>query len=119
VIGKTTTFVSFFNDEGGSPLYHGAGISASARYAVSAHFQASVGYTYMRDQSRGENDADQFSAACEYEISPTVTLYASVAMLRNHGDAEFTLRGVDVTGLTPAYPGAPVRGVEFGLIERF
>ena len=46
-------------------------------------------------------------------------LYASAGMLRNHGSAEFTLRGVDVTGLTPAYPGAPVRGVQFGLIDRF
>lgn len=72
-----------------------------------------------RDQSGGDNNADQFSAACEYDLSARVMLYASAGMLRNHGSAEFTLRGVDVTGLTPAYPGAPVRGVQFGLIDRF
>jgi predicted porin len=119
VIDKTTAFVSFFNGDGGSPRYHDAGISVSARYAVTARLRASLGYTYMRDESGGDNNADQFSAACEYDLSARLMLYASAGMLRNHGSAEFTLRGVDVTGLTPAYPGAPVRGVQFGLIERF
>jgi predicted porin len=118
-LGKTTAFVSFFNGDGGSPRYHDDGMSVSARYAVSAHFRASLGYTYMRDQSGGDNNADQFSAACEYDLSATLMLYASAGMLRNHGSAEFTLRGVDVTGLPPAYPGAPVRGVQFGLIDRY
>jgi hypothetical protein len=40
-------------------------------------------------------------------------------MLRNRGDATFTLRGVNVVGLPVAYPGAPVRGVQVGMIERF
>ncbi|WP_424062430.1 porin [Paraburkholderia sp.] len=118
-IGKTTAFVSFFNGDGGSPRYHDEGVSVSARYAVSASLRASLGYTYMRDQSGGDNNADQFSAACEYDLSASLMLYASVGMLRNHGDAEFTLRGVDQTGLAPAYPGAPVRGVQFGVIDRF
>lgn len=118
-IGKTTAFVSFFNGDGGSPRYHDEGMSVSARYAVSASLRASLGYTYMRDQSGGDNNADQFSAACEYDLSASLMLYASVGMLRNHGDAEFTLRGVDQTGLAPAYPGAPVRGVQFGVIDRF
>jgi predicted porin len=119
VLGKTTAFVSFFNGDGGSPRYHDDGMSVSARYAVSAHFRASLGYTYMRDQSGGDNNVDQFSAACEYDLSARLMLYASAGMLRNHGSAEFTLRGVDVTGLPPAYPGAPVRGVQLGLIDRF
>jgi predicted porin len=119
VLGKTTAFVSFFNGDGGSPRYHNDGMSVSARYAVSARLRASLGYTYMRDQSGGDNNVDQFSAACEYDLSARVMLYASAGMLRNHGSAEFTLRGVDVTGLPPAYPGAPVRGVQFGLIDRF
>lgn len=119
VIGKTTAFVSFFNGDGGSPRYHDDGMSVSARYAVSARFRASLGYTYMRDRSGGDNNVDQFSAQCEYDMSPTLMLYASAGILRNHGDAEFTLRGVDVTGLPAAYPGAPVRGVQFGMIDRF
>jgi predicted porin len=118
-LGKTTAFVSFFNGDGGSPRYHDEGIAVSARYAITARLRASLGYTYLQDQSGGDNNADQFSAACEYDLSARVMLYASAGLLRNHGSAEFTLRGVDVTGLAPAYPGAPVRGVQFGMIDRF
>jgi hypothetical protein len=46
-------------------------------------------------------------------------LYASAGALRNRGNATFTLRGVNVTGLPTAYPGAPVRGVQIGMINRF
>lgn len=46
-------------------------------------------------------------------------LYITAADLENRGNATFTLRGVNVTGLPVAYPGAPVRGVQFGTIERF
>jgi predicted porin len=102
--GKTTAYVSFFNGDGGSPRYHDDGAAVSARYAISPRLRASLGYTYMRDRSGGDNNGDQFSAACEYDISPALMFYASAAMLRNHGEADFTLRGVNVTGLTPAYP---------------
>lgn len=119
VIGKTTAFVAFFNGDGGSPRYHDAGVSVSARYAVSAQFRASVGYAYVRDESSGDNNADQFSAACEYDLSSTLMLYASAGWLRNRADAEFTLRGTDQTGLPAAYPGAPIRGVQLGVIDRF
>ncbi|WP_404935512.1 porin [Paraburkholderia sp. DHOC27] len=119
VIGKTTAFVSFFNGDGGSPRYHDDGLSLSARYAFSTRLRASLGYTYMRDQSGGDNNADQFSAACEYDVSTDLMLYASAGLLRNRGSGEFTLRGVDVTGLPPAYPGAPIKGVQLGVIDRF
>ncbi|WP_260854162.1 porin [Paraburkholderia sp. BCC1886] len=118
-LGKTTAFVSFFNGDGGSPRYHDDGLSVSARYAVSTRLRASLGYTYMRDRSGGDSNADQFSAACEYDVSPKLMLYASAALLQNHGDAAFTLRGVNVTGLPAAYPGAPIKGVQFGMIDRF
>ncbi|TDV39393.1 putative porin [Paraburkholderia caballeronis] len=118
-VGQVTGFVSYFNGDGGSPRYHDDGLSVSARYAVTPRFRASLGYTYMRDRSGGDNDADQFSAACEYDVSRRLLLYASAGILRNRADAEFTLRGVNVVGLPPAYPGAPVRGVQLGAIERF
>ncbi len=118
-IGKATTFLSFFNGDGGTPRYHDDGLSLSARYAVTNRFRASLGYTYMRDRSSRDNNADQLSAACEYDVSPRVMLYASAAVLNNRANAEMTLRGVNVTGLTPAYPGATVRGMQFGMIDRF
>ncbi len=119
VYGPVTGFLSFFNGDGGTPRYHNDGVSVSARYAVSARFRASLGYTYMRDRSGGDNNADQFSAACEYDLSKRVLLYASAGWLRNHGEGEMTLRGVNVTGLTPSWPGASVRGVQFGMIDHF
>ncbi|NLP64923.1 porin [Paraburkholderia sacchari] len=119
VYGPVTGFISFFNGDGGTPRYHNDGVSVSARYAVSARFRASLGYTYMRDRSGGDNDADQFSAACEYDVSRRVLLYASAGWLRNHGQGEMTLRGVSVAGLPPSWPGATVRGVQFGMIDRF
>jgi len=118
--GKTTAFLSFFNGDGGStPVYHNDGMAVSLRYAVSARFRASLGYAFLRDRSGGDNDADQFSAMCEYDMSRRLLLYASAGFLRNKGDAQQTLRGVNTVGLPPAYPGAPVRGVQFGAIERF
>lgn len=119
VYGPVTGFLSFFNGDGGTPRYHDDGVSLSARYAISARFRASLGYTYMRDRSGGDNNADQFSAACEYDLSKRVLLYASAGWLRNRGEGEMTLRGVNVTGLTPSWPGATVRGVQFGMIDRF
>ncbi|QNB16977.1 porin [Paraburkholderia tropica] len=119
VYGPVTGFLSFFNGDGGTPRYHNDGVSVSARYAVSARFRASLGYTYMRDRKGGGDNADQFSAACEYDFSKRVLLYASAGWLRNRGEGEMTLRGVNVTGLTPSWPGATVRGVQFGMIDRF
>jgi predicted porin len=119
VFGKTTAFLSFFNGDGGTPRYHHDGLSVSGRYAFSPRLRASLGYTYMRDRSDSGNNADQFSLASEYDISKQVTVYASAGWLRNRGKATLTLRGVNVTGLTTAYAGAPVRGVQFGIIDRF
>jgi predicted porin len=118
-VGAVTGFLSFFNGDGATPRYHDDGISLSGRYALSAHLRASLGYTFMRDRSGGDDNVDQFSAACEYDVSHSLTLYASAGWLRNRGDATFTLRGVNVTGLPPSWPGAPVRGVQLGVLDRF
>ncbi|MBN3727394.1 porin [Burkholderia sp. Ac-20379] len=118
-VGKFTGFVSMFNGDGGTPRYHDDGAAVSVRYAVSSRWRAALGYAYMRDRSGKGNDADQFSAMTEYDLSPRVLLYASAGWLRNRGTGTFTLRGVNVTGLTPAYPGATVKGVQVGMIQRF
>ena len=119
VYGPVTGFVSLFNGDGGTPRYRNDGVSVSARYAVNARLRASLGYTYLRDRMGGDNNADQFSAACEYDLSKRVLLYASAGWLRNRGQGEFTSRGVNVTGLMPSWPRASVRGVQFGMIDRF
>ncbi len=119
VYGPVTSYLSFLNGDGVTPRYHNDGASVSAMYAVTSRFRASLGYTYLHDRSGGDNDADQFSAACEYDMSKTLLLYASACWLRNRGDATFTLLGVNVVGLTPSYAGAPVRSVQIGMLERF
>ena len=116
---KVRVWLAFFNGDGGTPLYHGAGGSVSAQYSVSSRARASVGYAHVRDFSTAGASADQFSAAFEYEFSRTVLVYFSAAYLSNHDDARFTLRGVNVVGLPVAYPGAPVAGVQLGVIQRF
>lgn len=117
--GKLRVWLSFFNGDGGTPVYHGAGGSLSAQYSFSTTARASLGYAHVRDYTTAGGSADQFSAAFEYNMSPTLLLYFSAAYLANHDDSSFTLRGVNVTGLPVAYPGAPVAGVQFGVIERF
>ncbi|WP_429337760.1 porin [Paraburkholderia atlantica] len=117
--GKLRVWLSFFNGDGGAPVYHGAGGSLSAQYSFSTNARASLGYAHVRDYTTPGGSADQFSAALEYSMSPTLLLYFSAAYLANHDDSSFTLRGVNVTGLPVAYPGAPVAGVQFGVIERF
>ncbi|MCR4466793.1 hypothetical protein [Burkholderia sp. SCN-KJ] len=67
----------------------------------------------------GDDDADQFSAACEYDVSKRMMVHASAAWLHNRGQAAYTPGGVNVTGLTPSWPGVSVRGFQFGVIDRF
>jgi len=117
--GKLRVWLSFFNGDGGTPVYHGAGGSLSAQYSLSANARASLGYAHVRDYTTPGGSADQFSAAFEYDVSRTLQLYFSAAYLANHDDSSFTLRGVNVTGLPVAYPGAPVAGVQFGVLQRF
>lgn len=118
-LGRATGFVAFFNGDSRSARYHNDGVSVSLRYAFAPQFRASLGYAFARDRSGRDNDADQFSVACEYDVSKRLMFYASGAWLRNRADAAFTLRGSSVTGLPASTPGAPVRGVQFGMIERF
>jgi predicted porin len=118
--GKATLFGDWFNGSaGGASPYDIDGMAASLRYAFTPSFNTSLGYAYVRDRSGAHNNADQFSAMGEYNFSKTLELYVSAGWLRNRNKAVFTLRGVNVTGLPPSWPGASVRGVQIGLIERF
>ncbi len=119
-VQKATLFADWFNDAGaGKSAFHNDGLAVSLRYAFTPVFDASLGYAYVRDRSGKANNADQFSAMCEYSLSKRLQFYASAGWLRNRNKAAFTLRGVNVTGLPPTWPGAPVRGMQIGMINRF
>ncbi|CAB3804609.1 porin [Pararobbsia alpina] len=117
--GRLRGWLTFFNGDGGSPAYHAAGGSISAQYWFSTQSRVSVGYARALECSSAGAGANQLSAAFEYDVSRTLQLYFNTAYLSNRGSATFTLRSVNVTGLPVAYPGAPVRGVQLGLIKRF
>jgi predicted porin len=117
--GKWRGWLAWFNGDGGTPLYHGHGGSVSLQYQLSSALGFAAGYAHVSDDSVATGSAGQWSALIDYTMSPQLTLYGTVARLVNHGESTFTLRGVNVTGLPVAYPGAPVQGVQFGLIERF
>ncbi|WP_027800742.1 porin [Paraburkholderia dilworthii] len=118
-LGNWQAWLSFFNGDGGTPAYHGNGMSASVRYRFSPSASLSLGYARVTDKLDDGASAEQFSASFEYALSRTLLMYLSAADLLNRGNATFTLRGVNVTGLPAAYPGAPVKGMQVGLIERF
>lgn len=117
--GAWRAWLAFFNGNGGTPVYHGHGGSASLRYQWSSALGFAAGYAHVSDDAVATGSASQWSALVDYTMSPRLTLYCAVARLANHGESTFTLRGVNVTGLPVAYPGAPVQGVQFGMIERF
>lgn len=117
--GAWRAWLAFFNGDGGTPVYHGRGGSVSLQYQLSPALDLSVGYAHVSDESVAAGSATQWSALIHYTVSPRLTLYGAAAHLANHGQSTFTLRGVNVTGLPVAYPGAPVQGVQIGLIERF
>jgi predicted porin len=114
---RVTLYTAYF--DGKQPGYDNRGVSLSSKFSITPSFTASLGYSYLQDRSSAGNDADQFSAGCEYIVSKKTLLYADLGFLRNRREGEFTLRGVNVTGLTPSEPGAPVRGMQIGLLQRF
>lgn len=118
-VGAWRAWLAGFNGEGGAPYYHAAGVSLSARYSVSPAISVSAGYVKANDWSVSNGGAQQFSLEFQYTVSRTLLFYASYADLKNEGESRFTLRGVNVTGLPAAYAGAPVRGMQVGVIEQF
>ena len=83
-LARSRAFYRSFNADGGTPSYHNDGVSVSARYVHNARFRASLGYTYLRDRSGGDNNADQFSAACECQKLTYHHGEAAVTQHRNY-----------------------------------
>lgn len=88
-------------------------------WATTCWIGASVAHAQSAVTLYGTIDTSIEVTNPEYDLSPKVLLYASGALLRDRAEATFTLRGVNVVGIPVAYPGAPVRGVQVGMIERF
>ena len=94
-------------------------MGVSARYELTAFDALSLGYTYLADTTAARNDADQFGAEYQHYLSKRTFLYIDGGYLRNRRAAKFTLNGAVVAGVPVDYPGAPVKGIQFGIEHHF
>ncbi|MGF6768006.1 putative porin [Paraburkholderia sp. GAS199] len=118
-VGRSHVYLSYFNYVGGTSPYKGRGVSASTRYDLSHQWWVGGGWAYLQDLSGRNGNASQYSVITDYAASPQLSFYCSLAWLSNRANGTSTLRGVNVTGLPVAYPGASVRGIQLGMLKTF
>lgn len=94
-------------------------LSLSARVPLSPLSELSLGYSYLKDDSGRRSNASQLGAMYRYYLSKRTHLYGTLSYLRNANIATYTLNGAAVAGLPVAYPGAPVRGLQLGIVHFF
>jgi predicted porin len=91
----------------------------SARYSATPFDAFMLGYAYLRDTTAAHNNADQFGLEYQHYLSKRTFLYVDGGYLQNRHNATFTLNGATVAGLPADYPGAPIKGIQFGVEHRF
>jgi predicted porin len=94
-------------------------VSLSARYMPTPADSIAAGYSYARDTTSAHNDGQQIGMLYQHFLSVRTTVYAGAAYLWNRRKATFTLNGATVTGIPADYPGAPIRGIQLGLMHKF
>lgn len=95
--------------------------SLSADYRFSPFFSVGAGAAYMKDSSSLGNNALQYSAIANYDLSKGTRLYATVSELKNYGTAQFKMTGASITTgsfLTPG-PGQRQFGAQVGIRHLF
>lgn len=95
--------------------------SLSADYRISPFLSVGAGAAYMKDSSSLDNDAFQYGAIVNYDLSKGTRLYATVSELKNYGTAQFKMAGASITAgsfLTPG-PGQSQFGAQVGIRHLF
>ncbi|WP_035514414.1 porin [Paraburkholderia nodosa] len=128
---ERSTFAGGSYDFGAARLYAGYAAASwddmkidirsfefSGRWTFSPFAFLALGYTFLQDRI-GSNDAVQYSAMFNYAFSKRTSVYAALSWLDNRGAAQYRLAGAANAGLALAYPGAPVRGAQVGLVQAF
>lgn len=95
--------------------------SLSADYRFSPFLSAGAGYAYMHDDSGLGNNAQQFGAIVNYDLSKATRLYGTVSRLYNARTAQYKMAGASITTgsfLTPD-KGASETGVQVGIRHLF
>lgn len=94
-------------------------LSLSTRIHLTPVSDLSLGYSYLKDDSVQHSNASELAMMYMYYLSKRTQLYTSLSYLKNTGRAGYALGGAAVAGLPLAYPGAPARGVQAGIVHFF
>ena len=95
--------------------------SLSADYRFTPFLSAGAGYAFIKDSSSLGNDASQFSAIVNYDLSKSTRLYGVASRLNNRNSAQFKMAGASITTgsfLTPD-KGQSETGVQVGIRHLF
>lgn len=95
--------------------------SLSADYRFSPFLSVGAGYAYIKDSSSLGNDAGQWGAIINYDLSKATRVYGTVSQLKNYGTAQYKMAGASITTgsfLTPS-PGQMETGVQIGIRHLF
>jgi len=95
--------------------------SLSADYRFSPFFSFGAGVAYMKDSTSLGNNAFQYGAIVNYDLSKRTRFYATVSELKNYGTAQFKMGGASITTgtfLTPG-PGQSEFGAQVGIRHLF
>jgi len=95
--------------------------SLSADYRFTPFLSVGAGVAYMQDSTHLDNDALQYGAIVNYDLSKGTRLYGTISELKNYGTAQFKMAGASITTgsfLTPG-PGQSEFGVQVGIRHLF
>ena len=100
--------------------YHNT-YSLSADYRINAQTTVGAGGGYVKDSSRYNNNARQFSLIVNYDLSKRTRLYAVASRLVNQNTAAYRMTGASFTASQALSPdaGASETGVQLGIRHTF
>lgn len=100
--------------------YHST-YSLSADYRINPQLSVGAGYALIRDSSSVGNNARQFGAIANYELSKRTRLYAVATRLQNSSNAQFKMANASLTSGTFLTPdrGQSETGFQIGVRHLF
>lgn len=95
--------------------------SLSADYRFTTFLSVGAGAAYIKDSTYLGNNALQYGAIVNYDLSKGTRLYGTISELKNYGTAQYKMAGASITTgsfLTPG-PGQSEFGVQIGIRHVF
>lgn len=116
---RFTTFVGYHRAKSELAQIDKDVLSLSTRVKLAPATDLSLGYSYLKDDSARDSNASQLGLMLMHHLSKRTQLYTTFSYLKNTGTAGYTLGGAAVAGMPLAYPGAPARGMQAGIVHYF